>query len=113
MADNRRSGGVIELTEVVEEGVPLESLVADSIEANIDQIFSQDQKKMSSDLLDGDSDDETSAVSPDEEAELAAILKEVESGEPEGREPEEEPGKGFGSGSGRAGGFVGGGRRDR
>ncbi len=93
MADKRASGKVIELTEVVEEGVPLESLVADSIEANIDQIFSQDQQKISSDLLDGDEDDESGAVSPDEEAELAAILKEVEDSGSAELESGEGPGK--------------------
>ena len=78
MADDRTPGGVIDLTDVIEEGVPLESLAAESLEANIDELFSQDQKDLSSDLLGSQDDPDKDGETRDEEAELAAILKEVE-----------------------------------
>ena len=90
VADERAPGNVIELTDMVEEGVPLDSLGEEQLEANINELFSTDPAEMSGDLL---SQEENGLSGMDQEdAELAALLKEVS-------EPAQEEGDGPDKGS--------------
>ncbi len=91
-AHNQPSDEIIDLTDVVEEGLPPENLGQDQVEADIDRVFSQGQGDMAQELLgeEGQSGTEPATVSADEEDELAALLKEV-TGSEEAPADEERP----------------------